>query len=78
MKESVLAHLRDRLLDERIKAARASEAFDRDARTAQESSGELSHYPLHPADAGTDTMTDELSLRSPAIAHSCSIKSTMP
>jgi RNA polymerase-binding transcription factor DksA len=61
MTETQRAHLRDRLLDERLKVARANEAFDQDARTTpQESSGDLSHYPLHPADTGTDTITDEL------------------
>ena len=61
MKEDMLAHLRDRLLDERLKIARDNEAFDRNARTTpQESSGDLSHYPLHLADEGTDAVTQEL------------------
>lgn len=57
-----LAHFERRLLEERRRLLRAlgrsSEQFDT---TPTEASGELTNYPFHPADQGTDTMEQETS-----------------
>jgi DnaK suppressor protein len=51
-------HLEQRLLQERERAARALERFDR-KQGGEDDDGELTGYPFHMADEGTDTMERE-------------------
>ncbi len=54
-------YLERRLLEERTRVVRALEQYH--ARTRESTSdqaGDLSHYPFHLADEGTDTMDEEL------------------
>lgn len=54
------AHLERRLLQERERALRALSQFEEVARIAQRAEdGDLTIYPLHIADEGTDTMERE-------------------
>lgn len=54
------AHLERRLLEERERAIRALSQFEEVARIAQRvEDGDLTLYPLHIADEGTDTMERE-------------------
>ncbi|HEX7050635.1 MAG TPA: TraR/DksA C4-type zinc finger protein [Longimicrobiales bacterium] len=54
------AHLEERLLRERERALKALAQFDERAKIAQqEDDGDLSTYPLHLADGGTDTLEQE-------------------
>lgn len=61
MRKQELAHLERRLLEERERALRALAQFDEHAMkvTPQENDGDLSTYPLHLADEGTDTIEIE-------------------
>jgi DnaK suppressor protein len=61
MREQELAHLERRLLEERERALRALAQFDEHAMkvSPQENDGDLSTYPLHLADEGTDTIEIE-------------------
>ena len=54
-------HLEARLLEERARVADALARYNRATRdTLQEESGDLSIYPIHMADEGTDTADQEL------------------
>ena len=54
-------HLEARLLEERTRVADALARYDRAVReTLQEASGDLSAFPVHMADQGTDTADQEL------------------
>lgn len=54
------AHLEGRLLRERERVLRSLAQFDERAQIAmQEDDGDLTGYPFHPADEGTDTMERE-------------------
>jgi len=60
MNQKQRAHLEKRLLRERERALRALAQFDERAKVSQqEDDGDLSTYPLHFADEGTDTMEQE-------------------
>lgn len=60
MKTEQRAHLERRLLQERERALRALSQFEEVARIAQRAEdGDLTIYPLHIADEGTDTMERE-------------------
>lgn len=53
-------HLEERLLQERDRTLRSLAQFDETARVSgEEDDGELSNYPVHPADEGTDTIEQE-------------------
>lgn len=55
-----LAHFEGRLLRERERALRALAEFDERAKVSQrQEDGDLTAYPLHLADEGTDTMEQE-------------------
>lgn len=52
--------LEERLVEERRKAQKALAQFDeRFAEAGSEADGDLTNYPLHQADEGTDTMEEE-------------------
>jgi RNA polymerase-binding transcription factor DksA len=51
-----------RLLSERARAVRVVERLDEDARSAAAGDGDLTRYPLHLADEGTDAMQKEKEL----------------
>jgi RNA polymerase-binding transcription factor DksA len=54
-------HLAKRLREERERVLRALSNYDRElGSTEQEASGDLSKYPLHPADEGTEMFDREL------------------
>lgn len=60
MKLEQRAHLEERLLRERERALKALAQFDERAKISQqEDDGDLTAYPLHPADGGTDTIEQE-------------------
>ncbi len=60
MNQKQRAHLEKRLLRERERALRALAQFDERAKVSQqEEDGDLTTYPLHLADEGTDTMEQE-------------------
>jgi DnaK suppressor protein len=60
MTENERQHLEKRLLQERERALRALTRFDEQSRVGgRDDDGELSTYPVHPADEGTDTMERE-------------------
>jgi len=62
MKEEQLRHLEERLLQERARAVRALERLDEAATIATVEDGDLTSYPLHLADQGTDSQEQEKSL----------------
>jgi len=54
-------HLEARLLEERTRVTDALARYDSDTRdTLQQQSGDLSAFPVHMADQGTDTADQEL------------------
>jgi RNA polymerase-binding transcription factor DksA len=55
-------HLEKRLKDERARALQLLNGIvaDRSSSSEQESAGDLTLMPFHPADLGTDTMDEEL------------------
>lgn len=60
MNQEQRSHLEQRLIKERERALRALSQFDEIARIAQRATdGDLTIYPLHLADEGTDTMERE-------------------
>lgn len=60
MKKEQRVHLESRLLQERARALKALANFDEIAKIAQRAGdGDLTIYPLHLADEGTDTMEQE-------------------
>ena len=60
MDEKQRAHLEERLLKERERVLKSLAAFDERAKISmQEDDGDLTGYPFHPADEGTDTMERE-------------------
>ncbi len=60
MDQKQRAHLENRLLRERERALRALAQFDERSKVSQqEDDGDLTTYPLHLADEGTDTMEQE-------------------
>lgn len=59
MKKEDQAHFERRLLKERERALKALSELDQVAMSPHEQDGDLTLYPLHPADAGTDTMMQE-------------------
>ena len=62
MTEQQRQHLEERLLQERARVNRALERLDEAATISTASDGELTLYPLHLADQGTDTIEQEKSL----------------
>jgi DnaK suppressor protein len=63
MKESQRKHLEQRLLEERRSTDRALHRSDEATRIATEEDGDLTSYPQHLADEGTDTMEQEKALQ---------------
>ncbi len=60
MKESERARVEQRLQQERERAMEALETFERQrSESREETSGDLSSYPFHMADVGTDAMEQE-------------------
>jgi len=60
MNQEQRSHFERRLIRERERALKALAQFDEQARvSAQEDDGDLSTYPFHPADEGTDTEEQE-------------------
>jgi RNA polymerase-binding transcription factor DksA len=60
MEREQRAHLEQRLLRERERALKALAKFDEHAKVAdREEDGDLTLYPFHPADQGTDTIEQE-------------------
>ncbi len=54
-------HLERRLVEERERVVRSLTRYEERARTTeQEQDGDLSSYPFHPADQGTDAMQREV------------------
>jgi RNA polymerase-binding transcription factor DksA len=62
MTEAQRKHLEQRLLEERARAVRALERLDEAATIATVEDGDLTAYPLHLADQGTDSQEQEKSL----------------
>lgn len=62
MTDAQRQHLEERLLQERARVNRALERLDEAATIASSADGELTLYPLHLADQGTDTIEQEKSL----------------
>jgi DnaK suppressor protein len=62
MDESRIRTLEQRLLSERERAVRAVRRLDETARASATDDGELSTWPLHLADEGTDAMEAEKAL----------------
>jgi DnaK suppressor protein len=61
MTEEQRKHLERRLLEERARALRAVGSFsEQSSATEREQAGDLTAYPLHQADEGTDTMEREM------------------
>ena len=60
MKQSEREHLEKRLIEERARAIKGLRQLDEHL-APLESDGELTNYPLHLADEGTDTMEQEQS-----------------
>jgi DnaK suppressor protein len=55
-------HLEERLLDERARIVRLLDLYRaRNSESLQEQTGDLSAYPYHMADEGSDAMEEELS-----------------
>ncbi|HUH11639.1 MAG TPA: TraR/DksA family transcriptional regulator [Longimicrobiales bacterium] len=60
MNDEQRKHVEKRLLEERTRVQRAlGQLDDRMAEAGAESDGDLTNYPLHQADEGTDTMEEE-------------------
>lgn len=62
MKESQRNHLEQRLLEERERTQEALQRSDEATRISTEEDGDLTSYPQHLADEGTDTMEQEKAL----------------
>ncbi|HEX6135247.1 MAG TPA: TraR/DksA family transcriptional regulator [Longimicrobiales bacterium] len=62
MTETERKHLEQRLLEERERTARALQRSDDATRIGIEEDGDLTSYPQHLADEGTDTMEQEKTL----------------
>ena len=62
MMEEQRRHLEQRLLQERARATRALERLDEAATSSTVEDGDLTSYPLHLADQGTDVQEQEKSL----------------
>ena len=62
MTEEQHRHLEERLLQERARVNRALERLDEAATIATVEDGDLTSYPLHLADQGTDVQEQEKSL----------------
>jgi DnaK suppressor protein len=61
MTEEQRKHLERRLLEERSRVIGALDQYRaRNSDTPADRSGDLSHYPIHLADEGTDTIEDEI------------------
>jgi DnaK suppressor protein len=61
MTEEQRKHLEKRLLEERARVIGSLEQYRARSRdTASDQAGDISHYPFHLADEGTDTMEEEL------------------
>ena len=61
MTEEQRKHLERRLLDERARALKAVGSFsERLSASEREQAGDLTAYPFHQADEGTDTMEREM------------------
>lgn len=54
--------IENRLMAERKRALRAFDRMDEDARNSAEAAGDLTSYPLHLADHGTDAIEKEKDL----------------
>jgi RNA polymerase-binding transcription factor DksA len=61
MKEPQRKQLEQRLVEERARVLRAVRRLDAEAR-AGDADGDLTNYPLHPADEGTDAIEQEKEL----------------
>ena len=62
MTKAQLKKIEQRLLEERERTARALQRSDEATRISIEEDGDLTSYPQHPADEGTDTMEQEKAL----------------
>jgi DnaK suppressor protein len=62
MKESQRKHLEKQLLHERERALKALRQLDESVRTGATDDGDLTNYPLHLADEGTDAIEREKGL----------------
>lgn len=62
MKDEQRRHLEQRLLQERARTTRALERLDEAATSSTVEDGDLTSYPLHLADQGTDVQEQEKSL----------------
>lgn len=62
MTEAQRRHLEERLLQERARTNRALERLDEAATISTVEDGDLTSYPLHLADQGTDSQEQEKSL----------------
>lgn len=62
MNQKQRTEIEERLLAERKRAARAFERMDDDARSSAGDAGDLTSYPLHLADHGTDAIEKEKEL----------------
>ena len=61
MNKKQLSHLEKRLLEERARVIGALDQYrKRKNVTSSDAAGDVSHYPYHLADEGTDTMDSEL------------------
>lgn len=60
--KDLLEHFEHRLREERARVLKElnREVTDRSSETEEDSAGDLSLMPTHPADRGTDTMQEEL------------------
>lgn len=62
MTDAERSHLEKRLIEERDRTQRALQRSDEAARIATEEDGDLTSYPQHLADEGSDTMEAEKAL----------------
>ena len=62
MKNEDRAKVEARLREERDRANRSLERFEEAATIGTDEDGDLTRYPLHPADEGTDTVQQETAL----------------
>ena len=62
MNEKNRAKVEARLREERERAVRSLERYEEAAATGTDEDGDITRYPLHPADEGTDTIQQETAL----------------
>lgn len=62
MNEKNRAKIEARLQEERERAVRSLERYEEAAAIGTDEDGDITRYPLHPADEGTDTIQQETAL----------------